>query len=599
MIADALARLNWSLLTPILVLSCLQRMRKLWSAPQSVLMGLTCCLPRKSPQTGVEWGLVSGGMQKQDKKMHSLGLCLIVLEPTIFKKHILTQQTFYKNYEMHIDFALWSLLTFILAAAGNCFLLQPQGRSMHCFYTLVPLAMTLVYSLQTPLQIAYLTGWRAIEVKLAAALGVAVFVASILLLSLPGLDDWDPLGMGFGAMVSEAARHMQALRYSLRETPGEVSMVTLTVTVRLLMSAFVSLAAAGMVLPTLRFSQTLLTLTLGASRGGEMVGAPGPGSGSVSGPGSGTGNAAERALIWAEHFAPLLVALSCTGNLVPAHLGDSPKVGAAVAWLLLRLVCARMHLQSFLDTVTRSAYLLPDGLNVTKDAKIVAKIQYRTEYLVAAAAQLLALPILLLVLVLLHARYSTQGEGACLLAHSFLGRNDAPCRALFAASAADMAAATERTAQIGARGPWLSSVLDIMMHSHRNGGQITIDFFFKVARLHPLPGGLIRRMCLAALWALSSLWFALSSLAAAYWYVGPEWVVFLFGAQMEIATQHLPKPIPGGSQEDRAREAALMAAKSSVPHATSGYVRSAPAAPAVAGAAAAGAAPEGLSKKDQ
>lgn len=525
--------LNWPLLLVVLSSFGLQRIRALFSAPLLFLGGLKCCLPRRSSLTGFEW-LRLEDQSKQDPRLLSMGLCLVTLDQTKFKKLILTTQIFYRNYEMLLDLAVWSLLAQSLTWGYNCFG-GSNVPALLTLYSFVPAASTLLYAVRVPLQVVYLTGWRAVETKVSCFAGVSTFAAVFVLLRLK----LDPLNLQLAALGNDTALHLQALYLIMSPKPSVPSIWTTTMIFHLSLASLVGALAAGMVLASLRFSQTLLTILMSPQIGGLS-----------------------KTMALLEHFWPLLLfyvlsGLSSSAGATGEAASDGVKLGAVAIFVALRLLNARTHLQCFLDTVTRSVALVPDGVDVASDPQLTHKIEARANYLIAAAAQILGLPLFSLAALLMCLRYSpTFGCSTCMVMTSLLGHNSDHFQVLSHAYAA--IDATAATADIAAKYPYWSDVWGVMLHTHKNGGRITLDFFFKLGKLFPLPPHVVHGLLLAVLCVAALQWFSMSTAAAAYWYLAPE----ITGLKIALQAQHPPKPIPGGSQAQREKEAAALAAAS-------------------------------------
>lgn len=496
-------------------------------------MGLECCLPKRSSITGFEWSRLENHTN-QDQRLSSLGLCIVKLEPTLFKKQILIKQIFYPNYEMLVELAVWMTSAHVLHSCYNCWnagaIRIGESVPLHSFYSIIPIIFALIYSIRAPLQIVYLTGWRAIETKLAVFVGVIAFSVTLLLFR----TNMDPLNYNFQTLINDSAVHLQSVLMTVSKTPPKISNSFLTLSMHFALSTVIAALSTGLVLPALRFSQTFLTIVL----------AP-------------TGAISYKLLAAIEQLYPLALAVVLYPSL---EIDAAFKLAAAFGFVLVKICNARVHLQSFLDTVTHSVSIVPEGVLIAADPQIAQKIERRTEYLVAAAAQAVSLPILVLVLCIIYLRYSILGCESCV---SFLNlaRRDSVAYSQAYSQYATIDA-TAVTASLASQAPYLYDVIGVMMHSHRQGAKITMDFFFKLARIHLLPPHVIQQLTLALISISSMIWFTLSSCAIAYWYAGPEWIVYFFGQQIALQTQHEPKPIPGGSQADREREAAELAAAS-------------------------------------
>jgi len=464
----------------------------------------------------------------------------VTLDSTRFKRFILTHQIFFSNYEMMLELLAWMVFGQALTWCYHCFGAE-KVSSLLTLYLLIPILATMMYSVRVPLQIIYLTGWRAAETKVAFALGITCFALSLFVLRL-GLD---PLRLGLPLLVLDASNHLQVLWLVLSRTPSVLSLTTATAVVHIGLSGLLGSLAAGMALPALRFSQTLLSILV-----------------------SPRSSAIAKAIAIIEHFWPLVVAATLYGRAGGvSHSEELPGIWVAAAYVGIRLIHTRMHLQSFLDTVTRSVALVPESVVVTADPQLTSKIEARSNYLVAAAAQALALPIFFMAALLLAVRYSpTHGCDLCASLYSLTGQSAATSSSAAAAAfqrlvesnASTSLDATALTAKLAAQEPFWSDVWSVMVHSHPRGASITLDFFFKLGTLFPMPPHVIRGLSLSAMALAAVMWFTFSSLATAYWYLAPE----LTGLKIALQTQHPPKPIPGGSQADREREAAALAAAS-------------------------------------
>ena len=529
MLIDRLATLNVSLLIPVLSLFVLQRLRGVLSVPLTYLSGLRCCLPQRSTLTGFDWTRLTDSAP-QEPKLKSLGLCLLTLNSTFFKRFTVTNQLLYANYEMLLELGVWAVLVYLVTSLYNCASSGGVYSSLHTMYSFLPAMVALLYAVRVPLQVAYLTGWRAVETKIAVVVGCATFVTTIALLFL----EVDPLMLGFSSIAHDEGLHLKALSLTVLRKPMTVSAGAWAAVTQVVIAILLALVVAGMALPALRFSQTFLSIIV-----------------------SPTTRASTKALTVLELLFPavLIVALSGWVGAVASEDASLIKVGLTALYVIIKLANSRAHLQAFLDTAAHSALLLPLNFPVEDRPKLAKTVEARSDYLVAAAAQLLALPVFLTSACVLYLRHSNVGGAQCVAARQWFGLPTEPYASLY--SSLVNLDATSETARLAAQEPFWSDVWGVMLHTHKRGGEITFGFFIKLSTLHLLPPHTAQQLALALMGAAAAAWLALSLSAVAYWFLAPK--LLLASGQLQMQERHPAKPIPGKSAQQLAAESASRA----------------------------------------
>lgn len=388
MIGEMLMRCDKDLLVSMLIIFTILRTKdNLFSVPRRLLHKIKVFLIP-------EYGNQGGTEPKTVENILNLGPP-ITINDHIVSKSYLTRQLFYKVYDNMVNVGLVAFLLYLWFTVYHCFV--PDATIT--FWGSAAACLSTVFALQSQIQIVYLTGWNARESKVALVSGVIAFILSLILLNV----EYDILHVSLDKAIAEAADHFNALLMQLSKSPLQLNQKYMIFSIKLFLSISVWEIVVGMIVPMLRFSQTLYTLLFGYA--------------DEAAPNS------IKIILIIDFFLPLLVGCLYNG-IIASKLGlddnSSLAVQIVASFLMisLRWWCMRIHLQCFVNSVLRSvklhmAALSKGAVAATSVETLKTRIRTRINYLVPCASQYFAHIIFIASICILIHRSSPNGINVC------------------------------------------------------------------------------------------------------------------------------------------------------------------------------------------
>ena len=192
-----------------------------------------------------------------DKAIARLHLTMIEIQDTPSILHLMKSQLFYGTYDSMIYLGLSSLLAYGWSLAYSCYSPQSSSTSSYCWITIIIVVLVL-YSVQTLLQIVYLTGFTAKETRLALAMGAVVGTLSLALFVLHASYVSD-------STAEAIAIHLNALVMQLNGSVVLLNTALLKPIIYVALSALLSLVSMGLVIPAVRFASTFNKIVTGSA----------------------------------------------------------------------------------------------------------------------------------------------------------------------------------------------------------------------------------------------------------------------------------------------------------------------------------------------
>ena len=342
------------------------------------------------------------------------------MDGSLLRGTIISKLFLYDWYDSIIHVGIAALLTHIWTMLSHC----AMPLAPYHVWGSVLATLLVVLSIYSLLKVLYMTGRSAMEVKVAGIIGLMTFTLSLALLLAP--MDFDLTGLSLEKVFQNTAVHFNVLALHLSSSVELWNVKLVTGLFKVSMSMWAALMASGMVIPALRHSQTFVVLMFGSAHE--------------------KGTSSIRWLLLADYFLPLVLAFSIfllptISKLLTTSLSSSnsninaisitPPNGTLLFFqltlvlllMVVRLICLRPHMQSFLDAVVRSISMEIAVGNEADKVGIQNKVSMRYRYIAPAALQYVALPLTVLGIALLVHKNTPLGTGLCVGLKSLVGLN--------------------------------------------------------------------------------------------------------------------------------------------------------------------------------
>ena len=447
---------NAETLVPVLVIFLLMRTKHIICWPLFFLRKLRFFVTNatrttlKSPITTKNVSTIdASGVDNSsiiEKQLKKLELSMVELDGTLVRGTIISKLFLYDWYDSVIHLGIAALLTHIWTMLSHC----AVPLAPYHLWGSVLATMLVVLSIYSLLKVLYMTGRSAMEVKVAGMIGLMTFTLSLVLLLAP--VHLDLTGLSLENVFQSTAKHFNVLALHLSWSVPLLHEKLVTGLLKVSMSLVAALMASGMVIPALRYSQTFVVLMFGSAH--EKA------------------TPSIRWLLLVDYFLPLVLAISIF--LLPAILKLFPssvsinniqikttsitapngallffQLTLVLLLMLVRLICLRPHMQSFLDAVVRSISMEIAVGNEADKVGIQNKVSMRYRYIAPAALQYVALPLTVLGIALLVHKNTPSGTGLCVGLKSLTGLsttdNLALSQQLFSTNATQIALDLART----------------------------------------------------------------------------------------------------------------------------------------------------------
>ncbi len=188
-----------------------------------------------------------------EKSIAQLNLTMIELDNSLASRYILQTQLFFDLFELLVNLGLGALLAYLWAMGYHC---AVPSAVPSCWVVILLLAFA-AFAFQCLLQVVTLTGWRARETKMAVITGLGTFLVSAVLF-------YFKVSYVHHETVVAIAQHVNALTLQLSREIAPMSLTVLVPAVQFGLSIFVGLLAAGLVIPSIRYSQAIEVMNFGA-----------------------------------------------------------------------------------------------------------------------------------------------------------------------------------------------------------------------------------------------------------------------------------------------------------------------------------------------
>ena len=396
MIGEIIMKADKDLLASMLIIFTILRTKdNLFSVPRRLLHKIKVFLIP-------EYGNQGGTEPKSVENILNLGPPITINDHFVSKSY-LTRQLFYKVYDNMVNVGLVAFLLYLWFITYHCFVpdatITVWGGTAACLST--------IFALQSQLQIVYLTGWNARESKLALICGAISFIVSLILLNLP----YDILHVSLEQAIADAADHFNALLMQFSKNPLQLQQKHMIFSIKLFLSITVWEIVVGMIVPMLRFSQTLYTLLFGYA--------------------DETAPNSVKVILIIDFFFPLIVGCLYNG-IIASKLGLNDdnllaiQIGASFLMIFLRWWCMRTHLQCFVNSVLRSVKLQIAAVTrgtvaATSIETLKTRIKTRINYLIPCASQYFAHIIFIASICILIHRSSPNGINVCPTVRTLFG----------------------------------------------------------------------------------------------------------------------------------------------------------------------------------
>mmetsp|Transcript_3176 Transcript_3176/g.6616 ORF Transcript_3176/g.6616 Transcript_3176/m.6616 type:complete len:559 (+) Transcript_3176:67-1743(+) len=534
--SSLLSNVNITVLVPVCIVFALMRIKAVYNVALRLISGLRFFTERKfaaiikaptnnpSPSDVIEQSIAK------------LNLTMIELDDSVATKYVLQKQLFYDLFEAMVNLALGCVLAYVWSMCYHCAVPSATSSS---WVVLLMLALA-IFSFQCLLQILMMTGWRAKETKLAIIVGFVTFLVSMAQF-LSGLSYID------SETVTDIAIHVNALLIQISPSITAINLMLLTPIVQIALSVVCGLMVAGLVIPSLRYSQAIETLNYGMRA--ELS------------------SNEEKNLLWVDFILPMMVGIVFSplpriiehfhypsGMPCPTAADGSPgtcskqdmsqldffdnlfvalQLAFVGAMMLTRLLCMKKHLQCFLDSVVRvvSAHLMAVGAGQKLDqTALLPTVKACTDYLMAAATQYLAVPLFIIACVMLMHKSSPVGTGMCYSVYELVGADKAP---LLTSISSAIQFNSSAIAVESAAKPYFVSILQAAAGAQMTGGNLSgatpssllTSFALKMSEVYALPSRAAVTLCKALVCMHSLSWFVLNLTGVLAWRYKPGMIV--------------------------------------------------------------------------
>ena len=399
-----MATINYDLVVPLFLMMLVLRKNMYLPFQNYLLYGLRLYLPKEHALHNTSYNEKSGRTTKKreltlEDKMDSLFVgTRVTLNRGVQSLRFIKSLTLYSMYDTLISVFVAAFLISTWSSIYQCYTPMVNRFTMH---TNMIICASAIIPIHTQLQIMILTGFRAMEVRMSVLVGAIVILIVIVCLSFELTTEtlFGTSSRRGSDLIHATATHMNALLLQLSASAPQPSIGAMSAFLKFCIAVVCGALATGCVIPSLHFSRSFLMLA--TTRGTSIERASPLGS----------------LFLWVDFFSPVVV-----GVVILIFSDGSPSslgiiLFALLSSSLLRFLCLKLYLQSFLDTVIRSI-LVPfvassaDDM-VAKAPALQKQVETRVTYLAVAAAQYIAHPILLVVFAILMHRSSPLGVGLC------------------------------------------------------------------------------------------------------------------------------------------------------------------------------------------
>jgi hypothetical protein len=351
-----LEKLNIDLLVPLLIVFGLLRFKKNFCYPQKLLSGLKFFVSNTVlSQKNLRIQPSDDNKQQEtsiiDKKLKEFNVSMIELDGSFRKGSLLSSVLLYDVYDHLIFLSLSSFAVHTFSTLFHC----AKPSSAYSIWGSLLVALSTVYPFRSLIRVLIMTGFKAFESRLALLVGAVSLVGMAILLFTPV----DFTGLSLNDTLWSTAIHCNALLLQLSTTAVQPQIPVMVAIIKLLLSLLTAVAAASMVIPAIRFSQSFVTLQIGAAheRASKHM----------------------RYILAIDLLFPILVA----ATMIPYSPYSVVRVAewerddgnwlalqllAVLTMVSIRLFCMRRHLQSFMDASVKSISV-EIALNDNADAK--------------------------------------------------------------------------------------------------------------------------------------------------------------------------------------------------------------------------------------
>eukprot|EP01038_Epipyxis_sp_PR26KG_P004333 gene4333-6134_t len=549
--------MNLDLLIPVAIAFILMRLRNIFNIPQKLLSGLrlfvrvSAAFPAASTKPKVAKDKhLSADLDGVfiEESISKLQLTMIELDTsTVQKVKLLTFQLFYEIYEVLCNFAILCITSHIWSGFFHCW--NPNAE--YSFWSTLISFGAAVLSSQSLLQMLYLTGIRAKETQLAIVFGCITFLGVLLLVIFLPFT----INSSFNESTLHLAVHINAMLSQIEEGSTQYPIDTLQIFVQTTFAGIIGLMVSGIVLPAIRFSQLFLSMNFGSKY--ELV------------------ESKWKVMLWLDYILPLVVGslfsplsviimktisqsisqednnsvcdnsleFSCSDGLSNTYgtILFNFQIVSVLLMILVRISTFRLYMQRFLDDSARTVavHLSNSSHKDTSEHEMLqSKIKARSEYLIPAATQFIATPVLLLSLIVLLHKSNPVGLEICTSTLNLFGLDSTSVKsaALFNANYNSTALAFETASQ-----PYLSAALQALVgldfipneNPRYNPVSVPIEkttkvlqqFLFKLSSIYFLPSKDSMTLLKGIIMFHSILWFIVNTIAQIFWKYYPMYLM--------------------------------------------------------------------------
>lgn len=455
---------------------------------------------------------------------------------------------FFDVFEAMIQLLLIAFSIFVWATVKAA--IWPEEISTASGWTTAITVVLVLVSVQSLLQIAYMTGSRAAETRMALIVAFWAFLILVFVDVFPSSET-----------LSETAAHLYALIAQLSHRLEPLPLSAVESLVHIFAAALMAIVSAAMTIPALRYTQTLQQLTMGRSfeRSKDML---------------------VKLLLWLEFVSPLFVILSfnpwfaaSSTCFAQGHLStDDNSLAvcatkdeqiataklylqvASLSWMVfLRVLSAKRHLQAFMDVSVTTVTQALMTTNANELQQLRQAVENRSKYMLAAATQLLSVIGVFLALWVTFLRALTHRflsdlfrlasylvtEQASLAswapvvkhhtaqvqhgATQWLLRNNSALLVEAMQNPATPSLETAVFATMGVVGVEAQLAYDAAAALALEKPSLMAVFLQRVVGAHPLPAITSVAALQGVIFWVTTIWFAVNVLSLGMWVLAPQW----------------------------------------------------------------------------
>jgi hypothetical protein len=456
---------------------------------------------------------------------------------------------FFDVFEAMIQLLLIAFSIFVWATVKAA--IWPEEISTASGWTTAITIVLVLVSVQSLLQIAYMTGSRAAETRMALIVAFWAFLILVFVDVFPSSQ----------TTLSEAATHVHALIAQLSHRLDPLPLSAVESLVHIFAAALMAVVSAAMTIPALRYTQTLQQLTMGRSfeRSKDML---------------------AKLLLWLEFVSPLFVILSfnpwfaaSSTCFAQGHLStDDYSLAvcpakderiataklylqvASLSWMVfLRVLSAKRHLQAFMDVSVTTVTQALMTTNASELQQLRQAVENRSQYMLAAATQLLSVIGVFLALWVTFLRALTHrflsdlsrlashvvtqqaslapwapavNQHAAQVQHGatqWLLRNNSALLMEAMQNPATPSLETAVFATMGVVGVEAQLAYDAAAALALEKPSLMAAFLQRVVSAHPLPAITSVAALQGVIFWLTTVWFAVNVLSLGMWVLAPQW----------------------------------------------------------------------------